>query len=668
MSDQGMEISPDTNGKCACSYSFFRIFHTFRMARHWGALMLGLLGVVILFVGGWILDGLASSTRVVSDVALVQVSRDRLIGNNIEISELTAYSMGLPESRRDPAAYREQLLQGNERYLISLMNSADLKKMNLELADYANPESIRDGDAYKKIKDLFKEYRDRAIDKAQTRYAATRRFLKKDFDRRIENSVDEDKQQKRLERDQELADLESAYHGILLALAEGNYESAKLHDQVNKIVLMIPDVEDQADEEKTVRKYKDELYGSVQLANLYHAAKHVKGRGLFATIVDFKLNHLHGVFSSLIFDGNIKGARQHITEFLMGLCWLSRMHPIYSVFLTLLSLSVWALIGGAICRMAALQLARDEWISPKQALRFSAEKFWHFLAAPLLPVGIIVLVSILIFLGGILGAIPVLGEILSGIMLIAGLFGGLVIALVSMGLMGGFNLMHPTIAVEGSDSFDAISRSFSYVFSRPWRWGFYSLIAAAYGGICYLFVRLFVFIMLASVRVVAGVSTNWDGSSYFSERGKLDAMWPMPSWSVLQKPVDWINLNGSESLGAFLIWILVALVVGMLLAFVISFFFSANTVIYYLLRKSVDGIDLEDVFVEQDAEELIDEGPADETTAAGTTESSAAAEPETTAEPKPAVKPESPSEPDITEEPSDKPDSPEPEDDDPKKE
>ena len=37
------------------------------------------------------------------------------------------------------------------------------------------------------------------------------------------------------------------------------------------------------------------------------------------------------------------------------------------------------------------------------------------------------------------------------------------------GTVGGFGLMYPTVAVEGSDSFDAISRSFSYVFARPWR-------------------------------------------------------------------------------------------------------------------------------------------------------------------------------------------------------
>ena len=62
--------------------------------------------------------------------------------------------------------------------------------------------------------------------------------------------------------------------------------------------------------------------------------------------------------------------------------------------------------------------------------------------------------------------------------------------LVLLGTVGGFNLMYPTIAVEGSDSFDAISRTFSYVYARPWRMLFYTLVAIVYGALCYLFVRL----------------------------------------------------------------------------------------------------------------------------------------------------------------------------------
>ena len=52
---------------------------------------------------------------------------------------------------------------------------------------------------------------------------------------------------------------------------------------------------------------------------------------------------------------------------------------------------------------------------------------------------------------------------------------GFVMTITLFGTIGGFNLMYPTIAVEGSDSFDAITRSFSYVYARPWRMLFYTL-------------------------------------------------------------------------------------------------------------------------------------------------------------------------------------------------
>jgi len=44
-------------------------------------------------------------------------------------------------------------------------------------------------------------------------------------------------------------------------------------------------------------------------------------------------------------------------------------------------------------------------------------------------------------------------------------------------------------------------------------------------------------------------------------------------------------------------------IVGMVGAFLISYFVSASTEIYYLLRRHVDATDLDDVFVEEAEEE-----------------------------------------------------------------
>src|SRR5918999_659980 len=119
-------------------------------------------------------------------------------------------------------------------------------------------------------------------------------------------------------------------------------------------------------------------------------------------------------------------------------------------------------------------------------------------------------------LAGLLSSIPYIGpifNIIMGALFILILAAGFVMTLVLLGTFGGFNLMYPTIAVEGSDSFDAISRSFSYVYARPWRMLLYTLVAIIYGALCYLFVRFFIFMMLALTHYFVGAGMFADAPS-----------------------------------------------------------------------------------------------------------------------------------------------------------
>src|SRR5207302_8928794 len=117
----------------------------------------------------------------------------------------------------------------------------------------------------------------------------------------------------------------------------------------------------------------------------------------------------------------------------------------------------------------AVHVAREEKLSIRQALRFSSGKFLSFVFAPVIPLVIILVVGLVVAVGGLLLYVPVVGEILVGIFFFLALAAGFVMTLVALGTFGGLNLMYPTIAVEGSDSFDAISPSFSYVYARPQR-------------------------------------------------------------------------------------------------------------------------------------------------------------------------------------------------------
>jgi len=78
----------------------------------------------------------------------------------------------------------------------------------------------------------------------------------------------------------------------------------------------------------------------------------------------------------------------------------------------------------------------------------------------------------------------------------------------------------------------------------------------------------------------------------------------------------------------------VYLVVGVVAAFLISFFLSTATNIYYLMRKKIDATDLDDVYVEEPEEPTPPAGTQTETTAAATTA--------TTAEVAPAAQPSPP--------------------------
>jgi len=298
-----------------------------------------------------------------------------------------------------------------------------------------------------------------------------------------------------------------------------------------------------------------------------------------------------------------------------GWQWMVLEHFWFLLLFSLPTLLIWSLFGGAICRMAALNVARDERISPKTALAFARRKLVSFFTAPLFPVLLIVGIGVFLFLGGLVTAVPGIGEILGGVAMGLALLGGFLIAAVVTGAVGGGWLMWPTIAVEGSDSFDAISRSYSYVYARPWRAAFYVAVGTVYGAITYLFTRFFILVVLKASRLFVGFGMWMADRPGTGNPGatKIDTLWPAPSWSDLKPASVPIGMENWDAVGAFLVCIWVTIAVALLCAFLASFFLSGSTIIYYLLRREVDATDVEDVYLEEEEGE---EAPFDVSEAA----------------------------------------------------
>jgi hypothetical protein len=201
-----------------------------------------------------------------------------------------------------------------------------------------------------------------------------------------------------------------------------------------------------------------------------------------------------------------------------------------------------------------------------------------------------------LFLLGVLGNIPLgLGELLVGLFVWLGLIAGAIVAFVVIGAAAGFNLMFPAIAYDGSDGLDAVSRSFNYVYAKPWRMGFYTVTAFVYGAICYFFVRFFAYLLLWATYTGLRLGAGLDSAKGLPD--KVAAIWQQPSFSQLLV-YSTQTASASERVAALLVYLSVLVIVGIVVSFIISFYFSSNTVIYALMRNKVDGTALDEIYTE----------------------------------------------------------------------
>lgn len=241
--------------------------------------------------------------------------------------------------------------------------------------------------------------------------------------------------------------------------------------------------------------------------------------------------------------------------------------------------AVWAIIGGALTRMAALQFAQDERIGMGKALGFSLKRFFSYYSAPLLPLLGLGAFSLLIYLGGLLGRIPGAGDFIVGTLWFLALLLSFVMALILIGLLAGWPLMYPTISTEGSDAFDGFSRSYGFVYNLPWRLILYTLIVLIYGGLVYAFVSLVADWMLgfSAERIASAMQLEPPAQAQLAGLPGMPENQQTPLLSIVK---FW-------TAGVYLL----------LYGFAVSFFWSASTVIYFLLRQADDATDLEEVFV-----------------------------------------------------------------------
>jgi hypothetical protein len=320
-------------------------------------------------------------------------------------------------------------------------------------------------------------------------------------------------------------------------------------------------------------------------------------RGVFSTMWGFGISKFHGSLKA-IFKFDLFGVLDNAIDFLHAIKWAIKYHLIYCLIFAVINLSIASIGGGAICRIAALQFAQNEKPGVIESLQFSIKRFTSFFGTPIVPMIIIAIAGICVISVGLISNLPFgIGELGTGILMLPALAAGAIIAAVLLGVLGGLNLAFPAVAYDGSSGMDAVSRSFNYVYAKPWRLGFYTAIAVIYGAVCYIFVRFFAFLLLWSTYRGLRV-----GAFTQSARGlpdKIAAIWPEPTFARL---ASYSSAAGGwqESIAAILVFLSALVIVGLVASFIISFYFSANTVIYALMRNQVDETALDEICTETD--------------------------------------------------------------------
>jgi hypothetical protein len=254
-----------------------------------------------------------------------------------------------------------------------------------------------------------------------------------------------------------------------------------------------------------------------------------------------------------------------------------------------LTLAIWAPLGGAITRTAAVRLGLDERVGLRQSLRFAGRKWSSLFLAPSLSLGGMVLLGLPIALLGWIMRLDV-GVVLAGLLWIPVLVGAFLIAILGLGLMLGWPLMWGTISTENSDAFDAISRSYAYTFQRPLHYLFYALVAAVLGSLGWLLLWWFVESIVAF--------------------GYWAACWGAGSPRLIEIVAAGRADTGSEaadfsttlSVGAHLIVFCVGLLRATASGVSYSYFWCCAAAIYLLLRRDTDQTELDDIVVEDEDE------------------------------------------------------------------
>ena len=275
-------------------------------------------------------------------------------------------------------------------------------------------------------------------------------------------------------------------------------------------------------------------------------------------------------------------------------------------------LAVWVRLGGAIARSAAEEFCLDRVTPWNETMRFSLRKWAALFAAIVAPLAVVAVLALVLAVLGLLFAVPV-AHLLPAVLYPVFLLVGALAVIITILWVIGHPMLVPGVACEGTDAFDAVQRAFAYVLARPMRLVLYGAILIIQGVIIFGLAN-------GVIGGIAGFTATTSGA--FIGDTPREILTPIPdSTPVSQRSAETprITLAGfvqeeggedaeaaeSEPSGPIAthgwsrrvvnFWTgALELLLG---AFFVSYFFTASTILYLLLRRLCDGQDVAELWM-----------------------------------------------------------------------
>ncbi|RMF91568.1 MAG: hypothetical protein D6741_15955 [Planctomycetota bacterium] len=259
------------------------------------------------------------------------------------------------------------------------------------------------------------------------------------------------------------------------------------------------------------------------------------------------------------------------------------------------TIGVFAFFGGCMMRTAAVRLARLENARFGTTVRFIGGRWLQFVGSALGPILAMVLIVLAVMLFGRVLLTWSVGTVIGGILWPIVLMLGIVLGLLGTGILFGWPLVWGAIAIDDSDGFSAVGSGFSYVFQRPLHLLFYVLVAAAFSRLGWYVAGNLAATVVYLTGHAAALGDPQLASVFFDRGAYPEAVGP----AMLRFWTDCLRVLPA--------------------AYLLAYFWTASAQIYFLLRRSVDGAELDEMHVVEE-EEVYDLPPIDfdEDGAAGT--------------------------------------------------